>query len=153
MLSPSSPGLMAFPVMAARCVRLSRRSIDAMITALMLRVILMLLFVYVFGGAILPGGKYVSYLVPGVLLLCAGFGAASTAVSVCQDMTGGIVDRLRSLDVPGPAVLAGPVAARIVRDTASTVLGLGLPPPIGFPPPPRPAGRGPPRGRPPPFVL
>ena len=134
LLSLSSPRLIAFPAMAARCLRISSRSIDAMITALMLPVMLMLLFVYVFGGAILPGGKYVSYLVPGVLLLCAGFGAATTAVSVCQDMTGGIVDRLRSLDVPGPAILAGHVAASIVRNTASTALVLGIAFLIGFRP-------------------
>src|SRR5258708_27776402 len=147
MLSPSSPGLMAFPVMAARCVRLSRRSIDAMITALMLRVILMLLFVYVFGGAILPGGKYVSYLVPGVLLLCAGFGAASTAVSVCQDMTGGIVDRLRLLDLPGAAILARHLPPRSGPDTAPTRPGLRVALPLRLPPPPPPARRA----RPPPL--
>jgi ABC-2 type transport system permease protein len=121
--------------MAARCLRLSSRSIDALMTSLMLPVILMLLFVYVFGGAMSTGGgNYVSYLVPGVLLLCAGFGAASTAVSVSQDMTGGIVDRFRSLDVPGRAILAGHVAASIVRNTASTALVLGVAFLIGFRP-------------------
>ena len=126
--------LAAFPAMAGRCLRLSRRSIDALLTSLMLPVLLMLLFVYVFGGALRAGGSYVSYLVPGVLLLCAGFGAASTAVSVCQDMTGGIIDRFRSLDVPGHAMLAGHVAASIVRNTASTILVLGIAFLIGFRP-------------------
>jgi ABC-2 type transport system permease protein len=123
--------------MAARCLRLSRRSVDALITALMLPIMLMLLFVCVFGGAISPHGGsrgYVSYLVPGVLLLCAGFGAASTAVSVSQDMNGGIVDRFRSLNVPGRAILAGHVTASVVRNTASTVLVLGIAFAIGFRP-------------------
>ena len=62
---------------------------------------LMLLFVYLFGGAIETGTRYVTYVVPGVLLLCAGFGASTTAVSVTTDMTGGIIDRFRSLDVAG----------------------------------------------------
>jgi ABC-2 type transport system permease protein len=128
----------AFPAMAARCLRLSSRSIDAVITALMLPIMLMLLFVYVFGGAMsgrgTGSGGYVSYLVPGVLLLCAGFGAASTAVSVSQDMTGGIIDRLRSLNVPGRTVLAGHVAASVVRNIATTVLVLAVAFAIGFRP-------------------
>ena len=70
-------------------------------TSLLLPVMLMLLFVYLFGGAIETGTEYVTYVVPGVILLCAGFGSATTAVSVSHDMTGGIVDRFRSLDVGG----------------------------------------------------
>ena len=61
--------------MIGRCVRLSRRNVDALLTSLMLPVMLMLLFVYLFGGAINTGTAYVTYVVPGVLLLCAGFGA------------------------------------------------------------------------------
>jgi ABC-2 type transport system permease protein len=132
------PRTTAFPAIAARCLRLSSRSIDALITALILPIMLMLLFVYVFGGAISPhsagSGSYVSYLVPGVLLLCAGFGAASTAVSVSHDMNGGIIDRFRSLNVPGRAILAGHVTASVVRNTASTVLVLGIAFAIGFRP-------------------
>jgi ABC-2 type transport system permease protein len=73
-------------------------------------------------------------VVPGVVLLCAGFGAATTAVSVCQDMTGGIIDRFRSLDVPGQALLAGHVIASIVRNAASTLLVFGVALLIGFRP-------------------
>ena len=97
--------------MIGRCVRLSRRNVEVLLTSLILPVILMLLFVYLFGGALDTGGPYVSYVVPGVLVLCAGFGSASTAVSVSQDMHGGIIDRFRSLDVSGAAVLAGHVTA------------------------------------------
>src|ERR1700680_4296025 len=78
-------------ILADRCVRLSRRNLDALLTSLMLPVTLMLLFVYLFGGAIHTGTAYVTYVVPGVVLLCVGFGASLTAVSVSQDMTGGIV--------------------------------------------------------------
>src|SRR5262245_21015647 len=60
--------------MIGRGVRLSRRNLDALITALVLPVILMLLFVYLFGGAINTGTRYVTYVVPGVILLCAAFG-------------------------------------------------------------------------------
>jgi ABC-2 type transport system permease protein len=57
-----------------------------------------------------------------------------TAVSVCHDMTGGIVDRFRSLDVGGAAVLAGHVTASVVRNAASTVLVLGVGVLVGFRP-------------------
>ena len=120
--------------MAGRCIRLSMRQLDALLTSLLLPVLLMLIFVYLFGGAIETGTDYVTYVVPGVILLCAGFGSATTAVTVSQDMSGGIVDRLRSMDVGGPAVLAGHVAASVVRNAASAVLVLGVALLIGFRP-------------------
>jgi len=120
--------------MAGRCIRLSMRQLDALLTSLLLPVLLMLIFVYLFGGAIETGGDYVTYVVPGVILLCAGFGSATTAVTVSQDMSGGIVDRLRSMDVGGPSVLAGHVAASVVRNAASAVLVLGVALLIGFRP-------------------
>jgi len=121
--------------MSARSVRLSMRHLDALITSLLLPVLLMLLFVELFGGAIQTGaGDYVTYVVPGVILLCAGFGSATTAVSVSQDMTGGIVDRLRSMDVSGAAVLGGHVAASVVRNIASTVLVFAVALLLGFRP-------------------
>ena len=121
--------------MSGRCLRLSRRNVEAVLTSLMLPIMLMLLFVYLFGGAIHAGtDEYVTYVVPGLLLLCAGYGASVTAVSVCHDMTGGIVDRFRSLDVGGAAVLSGHVAASLVRNAASTVLVLGVGVLVGFRP-------------------
>jgi ABC-2 type transport system permease protein len=120
--------------MAGRGLRLSRRNPDAVITSLALPVLPMLLFVYLFGGAIQTGTRYVTYVVPGVLLLCAGFGASMTAVGVTNDMTGGIIDRFRSMDVAGASVLAGHVAASVVRNLASTVLVFGVAFLVGFRP-------------------
>jgi ABC-2 type transport system permease protein len=118
--------------MSRRSVRLSLRQIDAVITALALPVMLMVVFVELFGGAIETGTDYVRYVVPGVLILCAGFGAGTTAVSVSADMTGGMVERLRSLDVSGVAVLAGHVAASVVRNVASTALVIAVAFGLGF---------------------
>jgi ABC-2 type transport system permease protein len=95
---------------------------------------LMLMFVYLFGGAIDTGGEYVTYVVPGVILLCAGFGSATTAVTVSQDLAGGIVDRFRSLDVGGPSILAGHVAASTLRNAASTAIVFAVAFLIGFRP-------------------
>src|SRR3569833_3991223 len=93
--------------MAGRSLRLTRRQLDALLMSLMLPIRLMLVFVYLFGGAIQTGTKYVTYVVPGVLLLCAGFGSATTAVSVSNDLTGGIIVRFRSLFFCGFALLFG----------------------------------------------
>ncbi|MEO8689369.1 MAG: ABC transporter permease [Solirubrobacteraceae bacterium] len=114
--------------MAARCTRLSAHNIDALVTSLML------MFVHLFGGAIDTGGEYVTYVVPGVILLCAGFGSATTAVTVSQDLAGGIIDRFRSMDVGGPVILAGHVVASALRNAASTVIVFGVAFLIGFRP-------------------
>jgi ABC-2 type transport system permease protein len=120
--------------MTARSFRLTSRQVDSLVTALALPVVLMLLFVGLFGGAIHTGTTYVTYVLPGVLLLCAGYAAAITAVSVSQDMTGGIIDRFRSMDVPGRSLLAGHVAASIARNVVSTILVFGVGCLLGFRP-------------------
>ena len=127
-------------VLSARCLRLSRRQIDALTTAVLLPVMLMVVFVELFGGAIQTGGKYVTYVVPGVIVLCAGFGSALTAVSVCQDATGGIVERFRAMDVHGATLLSGHVVASILRNAVSTTLVIAVALALGFRPdadPPR----------------
>ena len=120
--------------MTGRSLRLSARSPEALLTALLLPVMLMVVFVYLFGGAVSIGTAYVDYVAPGVLLLCAVTGAATTAVTVCQDMSGGIIDRFRSLDVRGTVVLAGHVVAGLLRNLASTVLVVAVAIGIGFRP-------------------
>jgi ABC-2 type transport system permease protein len=121
-------------VMIRRATTLTVRNSDALITSLALPIMLMLLFVYLFGGAIDTGTEYVTYVVPGVIMLCASFGASLTAVGVTNDMTGGIMDRFRSMDVPGASVLGGHVAASTVRNLVSTALVLGVAFLIGFRP-------------------
>jgi ABC-2 type transport system permease protein len=120
--------------MVGRCIRLSRRNMESLIMAVALPIMLMLIFVYLFGGAIQTGTTYVTYIVPGVILLCASFGAGQTAVGVSQDMAGGIVDRFRSMDIGGTAVLAGQVAASVARNVVSTVLVFAVAFLIGFRP-------------------
>ncbi|MFJ1569533.1 ABC transporter permease [Streptomyces erythrochromogenes] len=120
--------------LAGRSLRISSRQPDALITALMLPVMLMLIFVYFFGGAIDTGTEYVTYVVPGAMLLCAGFGAAGTAVSVADDMRNGVIDRFRTLDIGGIPILAGHVTASVLRNLLSTTLVLTVALAIGFRP-------------------
>jgi ABC-2 type transport system permease protein len=120
--------------MIGRGLRLSRRNPEALIMSLMMPILLMLLFVYLFGGAIHTGGPYLRYVVPGVILLCAGFGSSMTAVSVTQDMANGIIDRFRSMDVSGVAVLTGHVVASVARNIVATAVVFGIAFLIGFRP-------------------
>ena len=121
--------------MVTRSVRLSTRNVDALLTSVILPVMIMLLFVYLFGGAIETGtAAYVNYVLPGVLLLCTGFVSALTAAGVTQDMEDGIIDRFRSMDVSGAAVLSGHVAASVVRNATSTAVTVAVALLIGFRP-------------------
>lgn len=119
--------------MASRSVRLTSRDMEVLLTSLMMPIMIMLLFVYLFGGAIATGtSSYVTYFLPGALLLCVGYGAALTAVSVSQDMKGGIVDRFRAMNVSGASLLGGHVVASIARNLAATILVIGVALLIGF---------------------
>ena len=131
-------------VMVGRSLRRSVRDPESFITALALPVTLMLLFVYVVGGAFAAGvdahsagshgagshGGYVNYVVPGLIVLCAGFGAGTTAVAVATDMSSGIVDRFRSMPIAAWSVLAGQITASLARNLLATALviavGLGV---------------------------
>ncbi|NGY60819.1 ABC transporter permease [Lentzea sp. NEAU-D13] len=106
--------------MAGRSIRLSRRNLDLVIMAIMLPVLLMALFVYVFGGAISATASYVDYVVPGMVVLCTGYGASSTAMSVADDMKKGVVDRFRSMPISSFAVLTGHVTASVARNAVAT---------------------------------
>jgi ABC-2 type transport system permease protein len=126
-------------IMIGRCVRRSLRDPEAFFEALILPVVLMLLFVYVFGGALRPGGGYVDYVVPGLIVLCAGFGAGTTATAVATDMTNGIVDRFRSMPIRSSSVLVGHVVASVARNLLATTLVIGMAVGIGWRPAASPA--------------
>ena len=117
-----------------RCVRLTRRDADTMVMSLVLPLLMMALFVYVFGGAITTGTVYIDYVVPGIVLLCTGYGAASTAMAVAADTASGMVDRLRSLPIASWTVLLGHVAASVARNVVSTAVVVAAAVAMGFRP-------------------
>ncbi|TCN01190.1 ABC-2 type transport system permease protein [Paenibacillus sp. BK033] len=121
-------------VFIGRSLRHSLRNTEALIMAIMLPVMLMLLFTYVFGGAIDSTGDYVNYVVPGIILLCAGFGSSSTAVDVSNDMTNGIIDRFRTMPIKSLSVVTGHVAASLARNLFATGVVFGVAMLVGFRP-------------------
>jgi ABC-2 type transport system permease protein len=129
-----APRFVITVTMLVRGMRLSTRNVDAMITALALPVVLMLMFVYLFGGAIHTGDRYVNYVVPGVLLICTGFGSGTTALTVGTDLAGGVIDRFRSMDVSPRALINGHVLASVIRNLVSAAIVIAVAVAIGFRP-------------------
>ncbi|MBB6672481.1 ABC transporter permease [Cohnella nanjingensis] len=121
-------------VFIGRSLRHSLRNTEALIMAIVLPIMLMLLFTYVFGGAIDPSGDYVDYVVPGIILLCAGFGSSSTAVDVAGDMTNGIIERFRTMPIRSMNVILGHVTASLCRNLLATGVVIGMALLVGFRP-------------------
>ena len=106
-----------------RSLRHSVRKVDALIMGIALPVILMLLFVYVFGGAIESGSApYVNYLLPGILVITIASGIAYTAYRLFGDMQSGIFGRLQSMPIARSSVLWAHVLTSMVANMISLVV-------------------------------
>ncbi|MFD1147918.1 ABC transporter permease [Saccharothrix hoggarensis] len=101
-------------------------------------VVMMLLFVHVFGGSLgatlVAGVSYVDYLVPGILVMAVGSGAAWTAVNMCTDMGEGIVARFRTMAISRYSVLTGQALSSLLNTACSLALVLGVAVLTGFRP-------------------
>ncbi len=117
-----------------RNVKHMLRNPESLIMSIVMPVMLMLLFVFVFGGAVDTGTEYVNFVVPGIIIICVGFGSSLIAVSVCQDMVGGLFERFRSMPLNPSALLIGHVAGSFVRNFISTVVVIIVAVLIGFRP-------------------
>lgn len=118
-----------------RTLRPITRNIESLLIGFILPINILLLFVYVFGGAIDTGATtYINYVVPGIIILAAGYGAAKTAENVSVDMQVGLIDRFRSLPSLSAAVLTGHVVTSLIRNLLSTVLVIAVALLIGFRP-------------------
>jgi ABC-2 type transport system permease protein len=121
--------------LVGRALRRESRMLDAMIVNIALPVGIMVVFVYVFGGAISTGSSglaYIDFVVPAVLLMAGGYGAAMTAVVITDEMTGGMIDRFRTLPISAWVVPAGHVIASVVRNVVATVIALVVAIALGF---------------------
>lgn len=120
-------------VLTGRSLRHILRSPDTIVTTAIMPIAMMLLFVFVFGGAIDTGGTaYVDYLLPGILLVTVASGIAYTAYRLFLDMKGGIVDRFRSMPIAATSVLWGHVFTSLVANAVSLALVVGVALLLGF---------------------
>jgi ABC-2 type transport system permease protein len=110
-------------VMLGRSMRHVFRSMDTIITVAITPIAIMLLFVYVLGGAIHTGtGNYVNYLLPGILLIAIASGIAYTAYRLFADMQSGIFERFHSMPIARSAALWGHVLTSLVSNAISVVV-------------------------------
>lgn len=120
-------------VVARRNLLHVRRQPQLIIFSTVQPVMFVLLFNYVFGGAIrIPGVDYTTFLLPGVFTQTALFGATMTGIGLNDDLRKGIIDRFRSLPMARSAVLAGRTLADLVRNAMVMLLMVGVGYAIGF---------------------
>ncbi|MFC8914163.1 ABC transporter permease [Streptomyces sp. NPDC057116] len=112
------------------------------VSVVVMPLIILLLFTYVFGGALgtgigptVPGGTdYIDYVAPGVILMAATSGAVATAVSVCVDVTEGIVNRFRTMAISRASFLTGHVVGSVIQTMVSIAVVIGAALLMGFRP-------------------
>jgi ABC-2 type transport system permease protein len=112
-----------------------------LIASIISPLVMLLLFVYILGGPIgaglgdaARGAPYVDFLVPGILMMTVAAGSSTTAINMCTDMTGGIIDRFRTMAVSRGAMLTGHVGSSVLRALVTTTLLTGVAVLVGFRP-------------------
>lgn len=122
-------------VLIGRSMKHIFKNLDQLLSLAIQPIMFMLLFRYVFGGAINTGEtSYVNFLVPGILIQSAAFGALTTSISVANDLQKGVIDRFKSLPMVSSAVMTGHVVADLVRNTISSLIMIFVALLIGFRP-------------------
>jgi ABC-2 type transport system permease protein len=120
-------------VLFNRSLRHILRSPDTIITTAVTPIAMLLLFVYVFGGAIDVGaGSYVNYLLPGILLITVASGIAYTAFRLFTDVSTGLFERFQSMPIARSALLWGHVLTSVVANLVSLALVIGVALLMGF---------------------
>lgn len=119
---------------ATRHLRIVPRNIELIIYATIQPVMFVLLFVFVFGGAItVPGyDSYIQFLIPGVFAQTIVFGSSFTSLGIAEDMQKGYIDRLRSLPMARSAVLLGRTFSDLLRNILTFFAGLAVAYAVGF---------------------
>ena len=120
-------------VMLGRSLRHVTRSMDTIITVTIMPIAFLLLFRYVFGGAIQAGtGNYVNYLMPGILLIAIASGVSYTGYRLFNDMKSGIFERFHSMPIARSSVLWGHVLTSMASNAISVVVIIAVGLVIGF---------------------
>ena len=110
-------------ILLGRSLRHITRSLDTILTVTIMPIALMLLFVYVFGGAIDTGSqRYVDYLLPGILLITIVMGISYTAFRLFTDLTSGVFERFQSMPIARSSVLWAHVVTSVVANLISVAL-------------------------------
>ncbi|GHE69739.1 transport permease protein [Streptomyces longispororuber] len=130
--------------MLRRNLKHAQRYPSMTVTVVIMPIVMLLMFVYFFGGALgegieIPGGgsgrdAYTNYLAPGILLMTVASSSIATAISVCTDMTEGIINRFRTMAISRSSVLVGHVLGNMIQTVLALLLTLGVALAVGFRP-------------------
>jgi ABC-2 type transport system permease protein len=121
-------------IMLRRNFKHTLRNPVTVFNAVLLPIVIMLMFVYMLGNAFSVGVKYIDYATPGMILLAVSYGLGATATEVNDDMTKGIINRFRVMDVSRGAVLTGHVVVTMLRSLISIAAIIGVAFGLGFTP-------------------
>ncbi|GHJ15294.1 transport permease protein [Micromonospora sp. AKA38] len=121
-------------VMLRRNVKHLIRNPTSVFNAVLMPIIIMLMFVYMFGGAFDVGVDYIDYATPGLILLAVCYGLGGTATAVNSDMTKGIINRFKAMDVSRGAVLTGHVVASVLTNMIAIAALVAVALLLGFDP-------------------
>jgi len=122
-------------VLARRSVMATVRLPEVHVFTAIQPLMFVLLFRYVFGGAIqVPGGQYVNFLMPGIFVQTVAFGGVITGIGLAEDMHRGLIDRFRSLPMSSSAVVTGRTVADLARNLFTVVIMLLVGFLVGFRP-------------------
>ena len=119
-------------IMLRRNFRHTLRNPTAVFNAVLLPIVIALMFVYVLGGAFNVGVKYIDYATPGLIVMAIAYGLSATALAVNSDMTKGIINRFKVMDISRAAVLTGHVIASMLRSLVAVAAIIGVALLIGF---------------------
>jgi len=119
-------------IMLRRNFKHTTRNPITVFNAVLLPVVIMLMFVYILGNAFKVGVKYIDYATPGMILLAITYGLGATATAVNSDMTTGIINRFRVMDVSRGAVLTGHVVVTMLRSLIAIAAIIGVAFALGF---------------------
>src|ERR1700678_3028443 len=131
-MSTTSAALADSRTMMRRNLKHIRRNPVTIFNGALMPVVMMLLFVYVLGNAFSVGEHYIQYATPGMILLAISYGLSATAVSVNSDMTKGIINRFKVMNVSRGAVLNGHVAATMLGTSTAVAAIIGMAFALGF---------------------
>jgi ABC-2 type transport system permease protein len=119
-------------VMLRRNFKHTVRNPVTVFNAVLFPIVLMLMFVYVIGGAFNVGVTYIEYATPGMIILAICYGLSGTALAVNSDMTKGIINRFKVMDISRSAVLSAQVAVTVLRSLVAIAAIIGVAFAIGF---------------------
>ncbi|MFI6644600.1 ABC transporter permease [Streptomyces sp. NPDC050504] len=133
-MSAVSTALADSAIMLRRNLKHTTRNPVTVFNAILFPIVMMLIFVGVFGGGFDVGVDYIDYATPGLLVMTISYGMGATATAVNDDMTKGIINRFKTMDVSRGAMLAGHVVITTVRCVVACAVIVGVAFAMGFDP-------------------